>query len=122
MITREQAELEMQTGLSAICAWCEHWHEAKAKRAKGEPVACAKDCGGPSSLRAFPLYKGPYKNNLASICFVCGEDAEAAVEIGGGFLGVCGKHIQKVRDIMEQRKVTVVERTVPICQTSGGAN
>jgi hypothetical protein len=120
VITREDAEREMQTGLCAVCAWCEHWHDAKAKRNPTQQVACGKDCGGPSSLRAFPLYKGPYSGNLGKICFVCGEDAEASVQIEDGFLGVCGKHIQTVRDIMEQRKVTVVERTVPICRARGG--
>jgi len=112
----------MQTGLCAVCAWCEHWHEAKEKRNLGQQMTCDKDCGGPSSLRAFPSYKGPYSGNLASICFVCGKDATAAVQIGDGFLGVCEKHVQQVRDIMEQRKVIVAERTVPIYQANGGPN
>lgn len=75
MLTEAQVQREIETGLSAVCAWCLHYWEAKG-RAKGTPFACGVGgCGGPSQGRAFPRYTGP-RPNKAAHCFICLEEHE----------------------------------------------
>jgi len=119
MITREMAEKEMMTGLSAVCSYCEHWYDAKDR---GDITSCGKRCGGPASMMGFPEYKGHMKDKLNTFCFICGKEADAAVEIKGRMIGVCnnvntdGKTcMEKLRQILDRVKNVVVrERVVTI--------
>ena len=121
MITAEMAKREIAMGLSAICAWCEHFHDAKLR---GEMISCGKrDCGGPSKNRAFPQYKGPISGKLASICFICGEEADAGIGIGGGVIGVCNRkgpggetHLEKFKGMITEpgKRLVVNEVVVPV--------
>ena len=119
MITYENARAEIEAGLSAVCAWCEHWHN---QRVTNGEMACGMACGGPSVGKGFPLYKGPMIGNLNRICFICGESPDASVEIDGRHIGVCnrmGPHkeacVDKLRTILSGLKNVVVrERVVPI--------
>lgn len=119
MITRKKVMEELSTGLSAVCAWCEHWHNAKDR---GEEVACGRlNCGGPSVGKGFPAYKGIMEHGLHKFCFICNKEADAAIEIGGRMIGVCGNMgpsgetcMDKFKKIMERQSVVVKENVVPV--------
>jgi hypothetical protein len=105
---------EMGTGLSAVCSHCVHWHNALDR--DGVAKSCGKKCGGPAQGMAFPLYNGPLNGNLESICFICGQSAQAMVCIGGGRIGVCtraglGGHTceDRLRAILSSKRVIVRE-------------
>ncbi len=108
-----------ETGLSAVCAWCERYWEAKS-RTNGVAFQCGvKGCGGPGMGKAFPMYKGP-RMNKAAYCFVCGEPSDMAVEFhdGGGMVGCCNKHEKALKLMLSRTGKPVVtnERLVPVVQ------
>lgn len=116
MITKEQIEVEMRTGLSFVCSACEHWHEA---RDRGLDVACNKKCGGPMSGKGFPEYKGPYASSLSEYCFICGKKADASFNIENRLLGVCktkgpsGTCLDVLKQILQRSNIVVKEVIVP---------
>jgi hypothetical protein len=119
MLTEAQVQREIDTGLSAVCAWCLHYWEAKG-RAHGAPFACgAGGCGGPSQGRAFPRYSGP-RPHKASYCFICGRDADMAVEFhqpeAGGMVGCCKAHERMLKMVLANRRAQLVvrEQLVPV--------
>lgn len=114
-----------ETGLSAVCAWCERYWEAKS-RTNGVAFQCGvQGCGGPGMGMAFPMYKGPRMNKVA-YCFVCGEPSEMAVEFrgvtgkggNGSMLGCCKKHEKALKLMLSRTGKPVVtnERLVPVVQ------
>lgn len=122
MLNEFQVRREIEdTGLSAVCAWCERYWEAKA-RAEGHAFGCGVGgCGGPGVGGAFHLYKGP-RPNKASYCYVCGAEADLAVEFhgaAGGLVGCCKAHEQTLRIMLSRtgKPVVVNERLVPVIQT-----
>lgn len=124
MITAQMVIDEQSAGLSAVCAWCEHWHEAKSR---GDAITCGHpSCGGPGVGRGFPDYKGPMEGNLGQFCFICGRGADAGVEIGGRVLGVCNGVVtggttclQKLKGILARQRVVVREFAVPVIGDRG---
>lgn len=120
MITAEMAERLIDTGLNAVCAWCEHYHDA-LDRPGGGMVSCGKDCGGPAMGRAFPRYKGPMEGYLYAFCLICGKSSDATLDIGGRSLGICNRQcsdgatcMEKIKGVLARKKVVVKERVVPI--------
>ena len=120
MITDEMAKMEIAVGMSAVCAWCEHWHNAKLR---GERVKCGLPCGGPVSGKSFPMYKGPMAGKLHMMCFICGEEAEVGLNWKGGFIGVCNRmgpmgetHLDKFKRMISgaSQKIVAKEITVPV--------
>ena len=117
MINEKLAKIEIKTGLSAVCAWCEHYHNGK----KEGKVCCGKkECG---LLYGFIKYKGPMESRLASFCFICGKNSESVIEIKGRMVGIChgmGPNketcFDKFRSILHgnQKGVIVNEIVVPI--------
>lgn len=99
MLTADMAKKEMDAGLSAVCAWCEHYYNVKDQH---QTFNCGKDkCGGPSRGKVFPEYKGPLKNKLAMFCFICGDDSDAVFNINSqGFLGVCKSHVDHLKKMV----------------------
>ena len=72
--------------------------------------------------RAFPEYKGPMKNRLAAICYICGNEADAGIQIGGGMIGVCNRpgpmgrtHIDVFKKMITKpgKKLVVNEVVIP---------
>jgi hypothetical protein len=119
MITEHMAKIEIDTGLSAVCAWCEHWHNGKGRR--GMASCDVAGCGGPSVMRSFPMYTGPRYSDLHSFCFICGKEAEACVEMNGRMLGVCNRMgpenetcMDKLRNMLKRRRVIAKETVVPV--------
>ncbi len=119
MLTEPQVRREIETGLSAVCAWCLRYWEAK-DRARGTPFSCGVGgCGGPSQGRAFPKYAGP-RANKAAYCMFCGRTADMAVEFhqegAGGMVGCCADHERLLKMVLANRKAQLVvrERLVPV--------
>lgn len=120
MIDEKVAQAEIEVGLSAVCAWCEHFHNGR----RDGMVSCGKNCGGPSVGMSFPEYKGPMDGRFATFCFICGKEADSAIEIGGRMVGVCNRKgpggetcFDKFKILIQRipnRKVVVKERVVPV--------
>ena len=122
MLDSAAVQKEIDTGLSAVCSWCTHYWDARAR--DGKAVRCSiAGCGGPGKGMAFPRYSGP-RSNLASYCFVCGAEAQMAVEFhgsGGGMVGCCNEHEPLLRRILANQKPLVVrERLVPVLSPASG--
>jgi len=115
MLDKVKVGQAMESGLAAICAWCEHYWEATDQKPDGHSGCVLKDCGGPLLHRAFPRYKGPWSPK-EKFCFICGKHADAAAEIGRtGMVGVCNEHMEKLKSLLTSRKpVTIRERVVPL--------
>lgn len=107
MIDEARVQWAIKSGLSAVCANCLHYWRRQENAPVARPyeqfkpaeAACGHDgCGGPIRDRAFPDYDGPLKGRLASICFICGGEPDATVEMHGrGYLGVCKEHLEQFR-------------------------
>lgn len=131
MLQKEQVDLAIKGGMSAVCAWCLKYWNAREHDKKAVAWRCqsSKPCGGPMQGMAFPEYEGPMQGRLASFCYICGADADAAVEIHGkGIVGVCnnaraGKTcMEMLRDQLSNPRVVrkFEEKTVPLVSGSGG--
>jgi len=119
MLTEVEVQREIEAGLSAVCAWCTHYWAAKAQMPLGMCGCGRVDCGGPIAGRAFPQYSGP-RANKAAYCFVCGGEAQMAVEFhqegAGGMVGCCADHERVLKGLLADRrkKIVVRERLVPV--------
>lgn len=114
MIDIKMAQKEIDTGLSAVCAWCEHWHNSRIN--KVGVLQCDKNCGGPSIGNNYPEYKGPMIGNLHKMCFICGKESSSVVEIKGRMIGVCNRKgperetcLEKLKNILKREKCIVKE-------------
>jgi hypothetical protein len=118
MVTEENAAKLMIDGMVAVCAWCEHLHEAKGK---GLSSCEMEGCGGPAALKSFPRYKGPMESSLAKMCYLCGQEADFGAMLNGRMLGVCNRTIpgnEKTgltcallfRKILESRQAKITEQ------------
>ncbi len=77
----------MSTGLVFVCATCSRYEDS----------GCNEECGGPLKGLAYPRYDGPV--TLANWCYVCGDEADAAlVPNGAGPVGCCRKHLEMVEN------------------------
>jgi hypothetical protein len=105
MLKADQVELAIkQHGMSAVCAWCLKYWRARERDQKPGAWRCqaTKPCGGPMQGMAFPEYEGPLEGNLASVCYVCGGEPDAMVEIHGrGMVGVCKERKRSDKTCME---------------------
>jgi hypothetical protein len=110
MIDATRTQWAIKSGLSAVCANCLRYWEKQDLVPEARPLehfkpaeaGCqVRDCGGPIVNRAFPKYSGPLEGKLASICFICGAEPDAAVEMAGrGYLGVCNAHIEQFKKML----------------------
>jgi len=110
IVDASEVQWAIKSGLSAICANCLHYWRKQEQVEKARPLehfkpsaaSCDKrDCGGPIMDRAFPKYEGPLKDKLSSVCFICGDEPDATVEmLGRGYLGVCNRHIEQFKKML----------------------
>ncbi len=118
MIDDALAKAEIEQGLAAVCAYCERYHNSQ----RGDEVMCGQLCGGPEKRKAFPQYKGPLEGNISVICYLCGNEADTMVNIGGKMLGVCrrmGPNNQTCLDkfklsLQGVKNIVVKEHIVPV--------
>lgn len=101
--------LAVAGGLSIVCASCEKWWEGQDK---GLPGCIAADgCGSPLAGGTFHEYQGPM-TTFDRWCFVCGADAEHAVEVANEsrIIGVCAKHLELFRELRPVGKLVLPVR------------
>lgn len=86
--------LAVNSGLSVVCATCEHFWAAQDRGSE----SCGQRCGGPMSGGAFDKYKGPI-TDFSKMCFRCGAPATHAVRAVGNVrvLGCCREHIEIIQ-------------------------
>ena len=103
----------VESGLVAVCAWCEHYWEATSKKPEGHSGCVKNECGGPLTYKAFPLYKGPWSPK-EKYCFLCGKDADSLADIGGkGAIGICKEHVPTLKELLNKRKpVNIKEKKI----------
>lgn len=79
-------------GYAFPCCFCE---QMQVPRGRSVPSCNMDKCGGPFVGRSFPQYKGPLtRQTLALNCFRCGDPAKEAIVVAdGGYIGVCGTHL-----------------------------
>lgn len=118
MINSDDARMFSDSGMSFICSWCEHLHNASDR---GGEISCGKKCGGPAVRRSFPLYKGPLERCLDKFCFLCGGNPTAIVSIGDGVVGVCNRkgpngltHVDILKKIIEMDGSNIAVREVVV--------
>jgi hypothetical protein len=87
-------------GLSAVCATCECYWNARARNVPGSRCSAVDGCGSPLRGDDFHEYVGPI-TDLARWCFVCGSDARFAVRAPGKRrkIGVCTDHVVVLSDL-----------------------
>ena len=56
-------------------------------------------CAGPLRGMSYPHYDGILNDNLHSVCFVCGDQAQGVLRTKDGVMvGVCNKHKEALFD------------------------
>jgi len=92
----EEVQKLVSEGVSFVCAMCENWwwsHDRGLDMCKAGILG--KECSGPIGGNCYPEYLGPLSSNLVNVCFRCGAQSIAAVEVfGKGMCGVCKEHIE----------------------------
>ncbi len=127
MLDAKKVQWAIKSGLSAICAQCLHYWAAQQHIPDDDPAEGHKpveahcprrDCGGPQFDLVFPKYEGPLAGRLATICYICGDEPDAMVEMHGrGHIGVCKKHLPSFREHLRKPNAPppkVRERVVPL--------
>ena len=95
---------EVRSGLSPICATCEHFWTAKDKEAPD--CGHGATCGGPIKGRMFPDYKGQLpREHMARICFMSGDKATHGVKVVGvpGMVGITRRLIPTLAQLLAKR-------------------
>lgn len=93
--------LEVQKGLSIICATCERYWQGKEQ---GTSCLDPGVCGSPFAGLTFSHYKGPI-TDFSRWCFVCGSSADFGVRVGrtSRVFGICQEHVGFFKEIEPQR-------------------
>lgn len=91
----------MTQGLSAVCAHCHKYWEARDKGVPGDACTTKMKCGSPISGDAFSDYDGPLKGGLHLWCFVCLQKADFVIRVTGRVVavGACRVHVRYVENL-----------------------
>lgn len=97
--------LAVSRGLSAVCATCEKYWDARDKGVEGDACLAADGCGSPIAGDVFHEYRGPM-TQFDKFCFACGNQATHAVRVDMyvRVIGVCGKHVELVQTLKPEGK------------------
>jgi len=84
MLDNKKIKDAMNVGLSFVCAACTRWHDGVEKGVKdheGDQMCTHfRVCFGPMSGGSFDYYNGPLSTSLVRFCYVCGNEADKAIE------------------------------------------
>lgn len=96
-----KVSLAMAQGLSAVCATCKKYWEARDKGIPGDACTTRIKCGSPIAGDTFSDYDGPLKGALHLWCFVCAKQAEFGVRLNNRatVIGACKNHIRYVESL-----------------------
>lgn len=91
----------MAQGLSAVCATCKKYWEARDKGVPGDACMTRIKCGSPISGDTFSDYDGPLKGALHLWCFVCAKRADFGIQLNSraAVIGACKDHIRYVETL-----------------------
>lgn len=95
-----QVAQAVRNGLSAVCATCTRYWEAR-DRGLPEPQCLAKNgCGSPIRGDTFSEYNGPLRD-FSKWCFVCAQPAHAGIRVRGHtrLMGVCQEHTRLLQTL-----------------------
>lgn len=88
--------LAMADGLSAVCASCRLYWEARDRGIPGHKCLSREKCGSPLVGDAFHEYDGPLVGGLHQFCFVCGDKSRFVARVRGRTtgVGICAEHVR----------------------------
>lgn len=91
----------MAQGLSAVCATCQRYWEARDRGIPGDACTTKIKCGSPIAGDVFSDYDGPLKSALHLWCFVCAKRSDFGIQVTGrvGSVGICKDHIHYVEHL-----------------------
>ncbi len=94
-------------GLSAICASCTKYWDARDRGVPGDQCLAVKGCGSPLAGDCFHEYAGPL-SDLSKLCFVCGGVPKYGLRVGRlvRVIGVCEKHVKMVHGVRAEGQNT----------------
>ena len=97
----KKVTLAMASGLSAVCATCQKYWDARDKGIPGDACTTRLKCGSPMAGDAFTDYDGPLKGALHQWCFVCAKQADFGIRVTGRVtvVGACKAHIRYVESL-----------------------
>jgi len=110
----------MASGLSAVCATCQKYWEARDRGIPGDACTTKMKCGSPIAGDAFTDYDGPLKGALHLWCFVCAQKSDFGIRVTGRVttIGACKEHIRYVERL---RAVGGPESRVEVQAARGSA-
>lgn len=93
--------LAMASGLSAVCATCQKYWEARDRGVPGDACTSKMKCGSPIAGDAFTDYNGPLKGALHQLCFVCAKQSDFGIKVTGRLatVGICKEHVRYVEHL-----------------------
>lgn len=88
--------MAMASGLSAVCATCRKYWEARDLGIPGDACTTKVRCGSPMAGDTFSDYDGPLKGSLHRWCFVCAGKAQFGIQVNGRptTVGACVQHVR----------------------------
>jgi hypothetical protein len=105
--SREAFRAARTANICEVCATCRHYWQGVERRGGDLRGTCTapSPCGSPIAGDAFTHYDGPI-GDFTARCFVCGKDADNALEVVGKArrVGVCRQHIGLVMELQAQRE------------------
>lgn len=104
MIDTRLVKKALAAGVVFNCAMCEKfWWGIERGLEHCKAVADKKPCAGPFGKQAYPEYAGPLRGHLHTVCFVCGDEPSAVVEVlGKGRIGVCKAHVSDIESFSKK--------------------
>jgi hypothetical protein len=98
----------MADGLSAVCATCTKYWEARDRDLPGHQCLSTERCGSPLAGDCFHEYEGPI-SDLSKLCFVCGEPSKYGLRVGQLIrtIGACAEHVQMVHKVQAKGRELV---------------
>lgn len=91
--------LAVQHGVSPVCATCSLYWRAREQGVPGARCLATTHCASPLGGDAFSSYQGPLGGKFETWCFVCAEEADVGLRVGGlcRVVGVCKRHLEWFR-------------------------
>jgi hypothetical protein len=96
-----EVQAAMKSGLSAVCATCTKYWEARERGVPGFKCLATDGCGSPIAGDDFHEYVGPLSAGgaMEKFCFVCASPAKIGVRAKGKLriVGVCEAHLPMLK-------------------------